>query len=153
MIQKSLRLRQIKSRAWWSIISSHFFHHECCRSWHVPSAFFSHQASVKEAAGECLFSSASSGCFHLPSKLMKIFTPENQEDNFPSLTVFQRHLDCVKSFCVRWEQIEREDATCGMSAPFNSWTLNDPSRHRECFVCVTFPRNRVYNYFKAARCS
>lgn len=57
--------------------------------------FFSHQASVKEAAGECLFSSASSGCFHLPSKLRKIFTPENQEDNFPSLTVFQRHLDYV----------------------------------------------------------
>lgn len=49
MIQKSLWLRQIKSRAWWSIILSHFFHHECCRSWHVqlPSSL-TKQVSKKQ---------------------------------------------------------------------------------------------------------
>lgn len=135
-------------QAWWSITLTQFLPSRVLQELACWIAFFSHQASVREAAGECLSSSASSGCFHLPSKLMKIFTPENQEDNFPPLTVFQRHLDCVKSFCVRWEQTECEDKTWGMSAHF---TPEPRMTHRDTETSLFAYSG--YNNISTVRCS
>lgn len=58
--------------------------------------YYCHDLSILRRTGRMSFlparrfpPSPRSGCFQLPFNRRKIFTPENEEDNFPSPTLFQ----------------------------------------------------------------
>lgn len=82
-----------------------FLLHSSVMSLAEAGVFFS-PSQCEKSSGRMLLLLGQLRLFPVTFQPEKIFTPENREDNFPSLTLFQWHLDCVKGSCVRWEQYE-----------------------------------------------
>lgn len=69
--------------------------------------FFPHRAKCEKSSGRTCLLLSQLRLFPVTFQPEKIFTPENREDNFPSLTRFQWHLACVRRSSVRNSKSEK----------------------------------------------
>lgn len=69
--------------------------------------FFPHRAKCENSSGRMCLLLSQLRLFPVTFQPEKIFTPENREDNFPSLNGFQWHLACVRRSSVRNSKSEK----------------------------------------------